>query len=101
MPTPLIDLTGKRFGFYVVIKRVENGHRGVPYWLCRCNCGTIKKIAGPELRKGKTHSCGCYCREKTIQRQTTHGESRPKTREFSAWSRAKERCFNPRNKDYR
>jgi len=28
-------------------------------WICKCDCGKIKTIRGPDLRKGKSKSCGC------------------------------------------
>ena len=54
------DLTGKRFGKLIVIKRVENDSRRYSQWLCNCDCK--KKdiiIKGSYLRCGYTTSCGC------------------------------------------
>ena len=59
----LIDLTGKRFGYLTVIKRVENttyNSGSSATWLCKCDCGKEKKIVGASLRKGDTKSCGCH-----------------------------------------
>ena len=61
----LIDLTGQRFGYLTVIKRVENhGHR--TYWLCRCDCGKLTEVDGANLRGGIIRSCGCQ-RAKNFQ----------------------------------
>lgn len=38
MPAPL-DLTGRRFGKLVAVKRVERSDRRGTWWLCRCDCG--------------------------------------------------------------
>ena len=58
------DLTNKRFGRLLVIKRVKNyvGKDGSKRtrWLCRCNCGKSKKILGQSLKSGDTTSCGCF-----------------------------------------
>jgi len=55
----LIDMTGQRYGRYVVLERCgSNGWRNT-MWLCRCDCGTIKPVAGGALRSGNTKSCGC------------------------------------------
>lgn len=59
----LHDLTGKKFGKLTVLKRDEDhitqkGYK-VLYWICQCECGTIKSIRGSELVKGGVRSCGC------------------------------------------
>jgi hypothetical protein len=60
----LKDLTGKRFGRLIVIKRMSN--RGIhTYWWCKCDCDREKEICGSSLRNGYTTSCGCYRKEKT------------------------------------
>ena len=53
---PLIDLVGKRFGLLEVI-RFHETKNGRAYWLCRCECGTMKTIAGHNLKR--IISCGC------------------------------------------
>ena len=52
------DITGQRFGKLVVLKLFEVRNASA-YWLCRCDCGTIKTIRGRNLRSGETLSCGC------------------------------------------
>lgn len=53
-----IDITGQSFGFLTVIEYSHNENQRA-YWLCRCQCGTLKAIHGQRLRNGKTKSCGC------------------------------------------
>lgn len=56
------DLTNKRFGKLIVIKRVpipENGHKNNSYWLCKCDCGKEKVVKGVSLKNSNTKSCGC------------------------------------------
>lgn len=53
-----IDLTGQRFGRLTVIRYDHAEHDGA-HWLCKCDCGTEKVIAGYLLRNGATKSCGC------------------------------------------
>lgn len=53
-----IDLTGQRFGRLTVIEYDHAEHDGA-HWLCKCDCGTEKVIAGYLLRNGATKSCGC------------------------------------------
>jgi hypothetical protein len=57
-----LDITGKRFGQWVVLSRAESkkwGHAVVAYWNCKCDCGTERKVIGQSLRKGTSASCGC------------------------------------------
>lgn len=96
------DLTGERFGRLVVIKHAyQEGARH--YWLCKCDCGNEKLILGCSLKYGKTKSCGCLAREKTIERnkltKSTHKMSN--TRIFKTWMRMKSRCLNQNTKDYK
>ena len=57
------DLTGQRFGYLTVVKRVEdyispNGNHRVQ-WLCKCDCGNEVVVLGNNLSKHSTESCGC------------------------------------------
>jgi hypothetical protein len=54
----LKDMTGQRFGKLTVIRRGEN-YRTLARWICQCDCGKEKQIAGSSLRKGLSKSCGC------------------------------------------
>lgn len=65
--TRVIDLTGKRFGKLLVLKRVENYIKpsGTPVvmWLCLCDCGNTCVVSTYNLTHNKTHSCGCLRKE--------------------------------------
>lgn len=57
---PFIDLTGKRFGEWLVFSkadRIDTSHKTM--WLCRCSCGAEKAVSRDSLIKGKSISCGC------------------------------------------
>lgn len=86
------DLMDQRFGRLLVLKR-SGGNRNGPLWLCQCDCGTTQTITTGQLRSGKKLSCGCLL--KSMQ----HGGSR--SREYSAWSAAKDRCYNANMRAYR
>jgi len=60
---PVIDKTGGRYGRLVVIERSGRDKQGRLLWLCKCDCGTEKIIAGASLHKGNTKSCGCLRKE--------------------------------------
>lgn len=54
------DLRGKQFGKLTVIKDSMNRTpQGNVIWVCWCECGNIKEIAGSHLLSGDTVSCGC------------------------------------------
>lgn len=96
----IIDLTGKRFGRLVVIAYAETvgkqGNRKIK-WLCQCDCGKTKTIAGNSLNSGATKSCGCLAKESTSKRSITHGMSN--TQAYTAWTNMKTRCNNPSGHD--
>ena len=55
------DLTGCIFSKLTVLKLESNtdpvSHNR--YWLCRCDCGTVKKIPQSHLTGKRVRSCGC------------------------------------------
>src|SRR5262249_18299393 len=106
----LIDLTGQRFGRWMVLaihpKRMrygKAGHAVMALWMCRCSaCGTERLVFATNLRRRLSKSCGCAAHEATRKRNTKHGHavrSQP-TRAYVAWQHMKQRCLNPNNKDY-
>ena len=75
--THLDNLTGKRFGRLVVLRRTEDmvspsGSKDVT-WECQCDCGNIKSVRASSLKSGRTKSCGCL-----------EEESRRKKRKYSS-----------------
>ena len=89
-----MDLTGQRFGRLVVLERSPSLQRW-PHWTCQCDCGARCIVAGADLRKKHTVSCGCWRRE---GRHRTHELShRP---EHGVWMVMRQRCNNPRNPSY-
>lgn len=72
----LLDLTGQRFGRYVVLKRAANSARGMTRWLCRCDCGNERIVNAAHLRSGHSMSCGCLGLEHATQAKVKHGMSK-------------------------
>lgn len=86
------DLTGRRFGRLIVVKRVnQKGER--PKWLCKCDCGQEKIISSCSLLRGSSNSCGCLAKEKNVSRSTTHSGSN--SRLYHVWIDIVRRCENP------
>lgn len=44
----------------VVAPANRNSGSGRKYWVCECECGTVKEILSNNLRTGATKSCGCF-----------------------------------------
>lgn len=45
---------GERFGHWTVIEYV-----GSSRWMCLCDCGAVRDVAGKVLRRGISTHCGC------------------------------------------
>lgn len=54
----MIDLSGKKFGKWLVLEFVES-RNGIPHWKCRCECETERVVSGKRLKIGRSKSCGC------------------------------------------
>ncbi len=59
---------GQRFGHWTVLEESHKDKWRRVLYLVECKCGTIKKVAGYELSKGKTDSCHA-CSMKTYKEQ--------------------------------
>ncbi len=95
----LIDLTGRRYGRLVVLRRDGSSAAKKAMWLCRCDCGNDVQVVSASLRHGLTESCGCLQRELAAERVTVHGGYH--SRLYTSWHGMKARCGNPRNKDFK
>lgn len=98
---PLKDYSGQRFGRLMAIRLIErdlkwNGHM----WLFNCDCGSEKVISIKSVRSGHTSSCGCLFLENLVDRNTTHGLSEARRREYRSWKDMRARCNNPKDSDY-
>lgn len=98
-----IDLQGKTYGRLTILGyagRCVCGGRKVPYWKCRCECGTEVIIANSNI--GRTRSCGCLAIEGVKQRATIHGHftNGIQSKTYSAWCSMLARCSNPKRRDF-
>ena len=87
-----IDITNKKFGRWTAIKFSHKDKNGQHFWLCKCECGTVKTVNKISLLQGKTLSCGCYSKEINIIRSTKHNLSH--TRIYRIYMAIKARCYN-------
>lgn len=60
-----INLMGRIFGRWTVIKEIGKDKYGNILWLCKCTCKnhTEKIVNSRDLRNGDSKSCGCLCKE--------------------------------------
>lgn len=89
----LKDLTGKRFGKLVVIQRAENDKQGRAQWICKCDCGTVKRVRSQDLITGRAPSCGC----KTHTPRLSSNDRRL----LRILKGMRQRCNNPSNPLYK
>ena len=89
-----IDLTGKRYGKLLVVRR-KGSRNGKAMWECSCDCGNKSIVSTGDLNSGKTQSCGCV--------KTKHGcdRSGKRTRLYRIWTGMKTRCNNKSDHLYR
>jgi hypothetical protein len=97
----MIDISGRRFGRWEVLRFSHEKESRAKYWLCRCDCGTERAVNSSMLISGKTVSCGCFMREnnsRLSRLRTKHGMY--KSSEYRIWQLMKERCHTPQNPAY-
>ncbi|MHC1698806.1 MAG: hypothetical protein AB9919_12245 [Geobacteraceae bacterium] len=66
MATNPDDLVGKKYGRLEVIRLSHMDHKCNAYFICRCDCGTVKNVARNHLISGKTKSCGCLKKNRAV-----------------------------------
>lgn len=86
------DLSGKRFGRLVVLKKARGG------WDCLCDCGERRVNSSHALACGASKSCGCLSLEGLLERITKHGMHG--TRIYTIWDGIIQRCTNPKNRSF-
>lgn len=91
----IVDISGLTFGRLKVL-RISNKRMGrAAMWICRCECGNRKEIAGYVLRSGKTKSCGCLRDQRARETMTIHGLSYGRI--YRIRRNMIQRCTNPKN----
>lgn len=84
---------GQEFGKWTVLEFVpcEGGPtRQRRKYLCRCVCGTIRKVYAARLHADQSGGCGCK-----KPGHITHGKSSHPL--FRVWATMKSRCYNKRH----
>jgi len=84
------DLTDQKFNRWYVIRKDSHNKS---YYICRCDCGTVRSIRSDGLKSGASKSCGCLKSEKWIERNTKYknGEN-VDTPFYRRWEEMRGRC---------
>lgn len=90
----LKNLIGQKFGRLTVIKRDENSKTNHTMWICKCECGKVKRVDSSNLIRGTTLSCGCYKKEKISKIKRKYDKEKFNERIYNIWSGIKTRCYN-------
>lgn len=61
------DITGERFGNWLVLNNCITNEKGERKWKCRCVCGTERYVLERNLLYGGSKSCGCQRKEKALK----------------------------------
>jgi hypothetical protein len=92
--------SGDRFHLLTYLSDAPSGRRRLA--LFRCDCGTEKVMMVDNVRSGKSKSCGCVGRQKTIERSTKHGHAKrgAHSRAYGSWESMVHRCTISTRPDY-
>jgi hypothetical protein len=91
-----IDLTGRTFGQWTVIRRLDD-RKANRVWLCRCACGNEAQVRGNNLKSGKSIQClTCAGWAKPPREHIKHGEASSPA--YAAYHEMHRRCYDPRRK---
>lgn len=96
--TKVPDIIGQRFGRLIALGRMTDTPKGLPQWLCLCDCGAVTVKPLRALRK-EVPSCGCYTSEKLARNATTHGMSH-KHPMYGIWTHMRDRCYRETDPAY-
>lgn len=91
------DLTGYRFGRLVVVEPTKERKRKKVVWLCKCDCGKMKKVVSENLLLGRTNSCGCIRVEQlaSINRKYDSDLGDSNSELYKIWCSIKRWCYDP------
>lgn len=91
------EMIGKRFGKWTVLRILEVKNRCY-FFESKCDCGTIGKHYGSDLRSGKTKQCTTCHNRKNASENVMHGMHTSKL--YKVWSSMLHRCNNKNAKFY-
>lgn len=87
--------SGRTFGYWTVLKRSVTDRRR---HLCRCECGVVKEVWNQSLSSGRSISCGCKTKGRTVRSSEWHGMSN--TPEYRSYQAMLQRCYYAKHNRY-
>lgn len=99
----ITDMTGQRFGSWVVLQFAgqSEGKAKIALWKCKCDCGFESVVYGTVLRNGKSTGCLSCAKKKVSIARTIHGHcGTVKSPTYLSWKSMKNRCYCETSPDY-
>lgn len=93
------DMIGRKFQRWLVLKYEKTLSNQKQYYLCKCDCGTIKIVSKEGLVRKSSNSCGCFMKESLTKKFLKHGKIN--TKEYRAWRAMQDRCYNNKTKQFK
>ena len=94
----ITDHSGEKYNRLTLIKRIGSTKNRASIYLCRCDCGNETTATYKNIKYGTMKSCGCLKLEKVSNLNKKHGMKG--TRLYRIWLNMKNRCNNPKSKEY-
>jgi len=89
-------MIGNRFNKWVVLEKGNTKYNGKAlFYVCQCDCGTVKEVRAQSLKNGTSSNCGCI-RKEIVRKMglSRRKEGSAKTRKFKQYQKeAKNRNF--------
>lgn len=94
-----MDLSNKKFGKWLVLELDYEKSGRQKYWKCVCDCGCKRSVYQSALVHKKSVSCGCYQKEVTRNRLTTHNLTG--SRLMKIFYNMRTRCNNSKDRRFK
>ncbi|WP_239700372.1 hypothetical protein [Mammaliicoccus sp. D-M17] len=96
------DILKTKFNRLKPIERVDNIKRGKAF-LCKCDCGNTTIVPLASLKNNRVKSCGCLNSEvqSKFMKEYNNKHGKSNTAEYRVWIGMKNRCNNPKHKQYK
>ncbi|MDW3922226.1 hypothetical protein QI261_00675 [Staphylococcus saprophyticus] len=96
------DILKTKFNRLRPIERVDNIKRGKAF-LCKCDCGNTTIVPLASLKNNRVKSCGCLNSEiqSKFMKEYNNKHGKSNTAEYRVWKGMRERCNNPKHKQYK
>lgn len=81
--------------FLEEVGKAKDGHK---LWKCQCDCGGIYIGQASRIKLNKVVQCKNCANKQIAKNNSKHGMKYSK--EYASWQSMKDRCLNPKSKDY-